>query len=58
MPRTQKHLQIRRLGEPNPMDDVPDQHSAKIHEKKLKLYLAYPSNPGSIGEMVLVNQLF
>ena len=41
-------MQIRRLGEPSPMDDAPDQDSAKIQEtKKLKLYFAYPSNPGN-----------
>ena len=27
--QTQKHRQIRRLGNPNPMEDVPDQDSAK-----------------------------
>jgi len=37
---------MQRLGDPNPMDDVPDQDSAKIHAKRLKLYFAYPSNPG------------
>ena len=35
MLRTQKHRQFRRLGEPNPMDDVPDQDSAKIRGKSL-----------------------
>ena len=29
-----KHRQILRLGDPNPMDDVPDQDSAKIPETK------------------------
>ena len=28
MLRTQKHWLIRRLGDPNPMDDAPDQDSA------------------------------
>ena len=30
-------LQIRRLGDPDPMDDAPDQDSAKIQEKKFKI---------------------
>jgi len=38
MLRTQKHRQIRRLGEPNPMDDVPDPDSGKIPEKSLNLF--------------------
>ena len=38
MLRTQKHRQIRRLGEPNPMDDVPDQDSAKVLEKNKSLF--------------------
>jgi len=46
MLRTQKHRQIRRLGDPNSMDNVPDQDSAKIFEKPFKLYFAYPSRPG------------
>jgi len=45
MLRTQKHRQIRRLGELNPMDDAPDQDSAQVPEK-IKRYFAYPSNPG------------
>jgi len=32
---SQKHRQIRRLGDPNPMDHVPGQDSAKIPEKKI-----------------------
>jgi len=48
----QKHRLIRRLGEPNPMDDAPDQDSAKI-QKKSKLYFAYPSNPGNLYYMVM-----
>ena len=42
MLRTQKHRQIRRLGEPNPMDDVPDQDSAQIPEKKVKTLFCLP----------------
>jgi len=48
MLRTQKRRQIRRLGDPNPMDDVPDQDSAKILGKKFKLDSAYPSKTGYI----------
>jgi len=49
MLQTPKHRQIRRLGDPNPMDDAPDQDSAQIQVKKFKLYFAYPSNPGNTG---------
>ena len=45
--RHKKHWQIRCLGDPNPMADVPDQDSAKNQGKKWnKPYFAYPSTPG------------
>jgi len=48
MLRTQKHRQIRRLGEPNPMDDVPDQDSAKIFEKKVNTIFCPPEQSGEM----------
>ena len=39
---TQKHWQIRSLADPNPMDDIPDQDSAKITEKKVKTLFCLP----------------
>ena len=44
--QTQKHRQIRRLRDPNPMEDVPDQDSANIPERKIRAYFAYPSKTG------------
>ena len=43
---THKHLRIRRLRDPNPMEDVPDRDSGKHPPKTIYMYLAYPSNPG------------
>jgi len=40
--RTQKHLQIRLLGDTNPMDDAPDQDSAKIPEIKVWTLFGLP----------------
>jgi len=34
-----KHSPIRRLRDPNPMENVPDQDSAKSQENKLNLIL-------------------
>ena len=39
MLRARKHRQIRRLGNPNPMDDVPDPDSAKSRENSLIVFL-------------------
>ena len=47
--QTQKHRQIRRLCDPNPMKHVPDPDSAKNHGNKLKLYFAYSNNLGSFA---------
>jgi len=42
-------LLIRRLRDLNPMEDVPDQDSAKSLGKKFRLYFAYSSNPGGLA---------
>jgi len=35
---TQKHRQIQRLGDPNPMEDAPDQDSAQIPQTKNEFF--------------------
>lgn len=44
--QTQKHLQLARLGDPDPMQEVPAQDSAQNPKRKFKPDNTYPSNPG------------
>ena len=53
MLQTQKHRQIGRLSDPNPMEDVPDQDLAPNPETKSKLDFAHPSHPGCKGRQAL-----
>ena len=46
--QTQKHRLIWCLRDPNPLEDAPDQDSAKNRKNKFKFEFAYPSNRGFI----------
>lgn len=46
MLQTQKHLQIQCLGDPNPIEEPPDQDSAPNPQKQIEFDFAYPCKAG------------